>query len=126
MITTGYNILKVLKFCTHSVRNTSLQYYFGLMHVSDINDCNSNVTLCFNGGTCVDRILGFECQCLPGFSGPTCLNSTGGKCWGVLNVFSFLFVLLLRFLSRFPKILGFLVSNFLAGRFVEVSLRNRP
>ncbi|XP_072025363.1 LOW QUALITY PROTEIN: uncharacterized protein [Amphiura filiformis] len=27
---------------------------------------------CINGGTCLDRIDGYECQCLSGWSGPSC------------------------------------------------------
>ena len=31
---------------------------------------------CLNGGTCRDRVGGFDCECAPGFMGPRC-NSSG-------------------------------------------------
>jgi len=39
-------------------------------YVSDINDCTDDS--CLNGGTCVDRIQGFECQCPSLFRGSRC------------------------------------------------------
>lgn len=35
--------------------------------------CVSNP--CTNGGTCHEVLTGFECQCPPGWDGPTCANS---------------------------------------------------
>ncbi|GLG99745.1 uncharacterized protein GBIM_06139 [Gryllus bimaculatus] len=34
------------------------------------NDCVQGA--CHNGGTCIDRVGGFECSCPPGFVGPRC------------------------------------------------------
>ena len=36
----------------------------------DIDDCASN--LCENGGTCVDGINGYTCNCTDGFIGESC------------------------------------------------------
>ncbi|CAK8688751.1 unnamed protein product [Clavelina lepadiformis] len=44
----------------------------------DINDCASNP--CENGGTCIDRIQGFECQCPPGYTGDNCNNNGVESC----------------------------------------------
>ena len=43
-----------------------------LFDVTDIDECASNP--CLNGGTCVDRLDGFTCQCTSGFTGPICGN----------------------------------------------------
>jgi len=39
----------------------------------DIDDCASN--LCENGGTCVDGINGYTCNCTDGFIGESCRTS---------------------------------------------------
>ncbi|KAF5891231.1 neurogenic locus notch protein 2-like, partial [Clarias magur] len=36
----------------------------------EINECSSNP--CLSGGTCVDKVNGFECQCPPGTHGLLC------------------------------------------------------
>ena len=36
----------------------------------DIDECASNP--CLNGGTCIDRVNGFKCSCVPGFRGTRC------------------------------------------------------
>jgi len=36
----------------------------------DIDDCASN--LCENGGTCIDGINGYTCNCIDGFIGENC------------------------------------------------------
>ena len=45
-----------------------------------VNSCQNVV--CFNGGTCLDGPISFECQCAPGFTGDYCLTSTytSGTC----------------------------------------------
>ena len=43
--------------------------------VSEINECFSSP--CDNGGKCSDRLNGFRCSCLAGYTGDTC--NTGNK-----------------------------------------------
>ena len=62
---------------------------------TDINDCE-NVT-CQNGGTCVDQVNGFACNCTPGYTGELCemdiddcvgvTCQNGGTCVDQLNGF---------------------------------------
>ncbi|KAK2181409.1 hypothetical protein NP493_400g02051 [Ridgeia piscesae] len=40
----------------------------------DIDECASNP--CLNGGTCLDRLDGFTCECTYGFTGPICSKET--------------------------------------------------
>ena len=47
-----------------------LTCYFCFHFESDIDECASNP--CLNGGTCTDRVNGFTCSCVPGFSGTRC------------------------------------------------------
>ena len=44
--------------------------YLGADCSEDINDC-MNAT-CYNGGTCVDGIASFSCNCVEGYSGALC------------------------------------------------------
>ena len=37
---------------------------------TDIDECMS--APCFNGGSCGDAVNGFECACVPGYSGSLC------------------------------------------------------
>ena len=39
----------------------------------DINECASSP--CQNGGTCVDQVNQYTCQCAAGYSGTTCATS---------------------------------------------------
>lgn len=41
-----------------------------LISLTGINECTSGP--CQNGGTCLDLINMFECQCVPGFTGNQC------------------------------------------------------
>ena len=40
--------------------------------IKDINECDSSP--CSNGGSCVDLINGYLCNCLAAYSGKTCQN----------------------------------------------------
>ena len=44
-----------------------------LLNIVDIDECLSNP--CSNGGTCKDHINGYDCSCLPGYTGRDCLVS---------------------------------------------------
>ncbi len=44
-----------------------------MIRISDINDCRKHS--CRHGGTCVDGINSFSCNCSEGFSGMTCETS---------------------------------------------------
>lgn len=46
-----------------------------------MNECNQTNLACHNGGTCVDGVNGYTCQCPAHFSGPFC-NVTVTKCDG--------------------------------------------
>ena len=37
---------------------------------ADINECSSNP--CVNGGTCVDQVNAYVCNCTPGYAGVNC------------------------------------------------------
>ena len=45
----------------------------------DINECDPNP--CLNGGTCVDSIGSYTCQCVSGFGGDDC---DIGECWNII------------------------------------------
>ena len=51
---------------------------------ADINDCNA--TSCLNGGTCIDRIESYECQCAPPFSGVRCEVVPDGNYYGAVTL----------------------------------------
>lgn len=53
-----------------------------LLSELDINECAS--TPCQNGGTCVDKVNGFSCKCVAGFTGENC--ETGRKRWNDVSL----------------------------------------
>ena len=36
----------------------------------DVDECTSSP--CYNGGTCIDQVNSFRCDCVPGYGGPVC------------------------------------------------------
>ena len=50
--------------------------------LSDTNDCYPNP--CVNNGTCIDRVHGYNCTCVPGFKGRNC--SISKFCYDVILI----------------------------------------
>ncbi len=50
-----------------------MNFYFS---VADIDDCVNHT--CSNGGSCVDGVNSYSCNCLVGFTGDHC--ETGNMC----------------------------------------------
>ena len=44
-----------------------------LLLISDDDDCQG--VSCLNGGTCIDSVASFSCDCLAGYSGQLCETS---------------------------------------------------
>ena len=42
-----------------------------ILNIIDIDECLSNP--CSNGGTCKDRVNGYDCSCVPGYTGKDCV-----------------------------------------------------
>ena len=40
----------------------------------DVNECEANP--CKNGGTCVDLVGDYRCDCVPGYTGEDCEKGT--------------------------------------------------
>ena len=45
-------------------------YYYYYYLASDQDECSSNP--CLNGGTCVDQVNGYLCNCTDAYTGPRC------------------------------------------------------
>ena len=52
---------------------TSNGIYDGTFCSTDIDDCADSP--CDNGGTCIDKVADYDCNCVEGYSGKNC--STG-------------------------------------------------
>ena len=55
----------------HAVHSGKIIFYF-----TDIDDCVNNT--CVNGGSCVDGVNSYSCNCSAGYSGDRC--QTGNTC----------------------------------------------
>ena len=51
---------------------SAMLFYIYIITV-DMNDCSPNP--CQNGGTCTDKVAGFNCECTAGYNGDNCKNS---------------------------------------------------
>ena len=57
----------------HLYRKLKTIYYkAGYFIFPDINECDRNP--CQNGGTCVDKINSYQCDCVPGYTGTNCVT----------------------------------------------------
>ena len=43
----------------------------------DIDECVNHT--CSNGGSCVDGVNNYSCNCMPGFTGDRCQTGASGK-----------------------------------------------
>ena len=54
-----------------------LQYmpFYCVLTSTDIDECASGP--CQNGGTCIDQVNGYQCQCVPGYADLQCQTGKG-------------------------------------------------
>ena len=45
-------------------------YHFGTFNIVDIDDCSPNP--CQNGGSCIDEVDSYKCECVEGYFGENC------------------------------------------------------
>ena len=50
---------------------------FIMYDITDIDDCTS--ARCENGGSCVDQVNGYGCNCVGGYTGTLCQTGTRGR-----------------------------------------------
>ena len=55
------------------LKSNLMENYFPLLQFSDTNDCVPDP--CQNGGTCVDLVGSYRCDCKTGYSGTNCQTS---------------------------------------------------
>ena len=67
----NWNSKFIEKRISHTSRNTP--YSFLLSIFQDIDDCDPN--RCQNGGSCTDKVNGYDCTCAPGYIGRNCETS---------------------------------------------------
>ena len=58
------------KTCVFENMNVILSHYTIFTITSDIKECESNP--CVNGGNCTEFIEGYNCTCVPGYTGIHC------------------------------------------------------
>ena len=58
-------------------------FYQTTYFVSEVDECSSNP--CENGGTCIDGINEYSCQCVAGYIGANC--ETGSSCHFCLFIY---------------------------------------
>ena len=62
---------KLIRGFIHSIFRLLVLYFLWLFDLFiDIDECLS--ISCLNGGTCINLVGGFMCECPPGFRGDTC------------------------------------------------------
>ena len=59
--------------CAVSAPPITYSLIFNSVSLSDMDECSSNP--CANGGTCVDSVNGYLCQCAEGFADTNCSSS---------------------------------------------------
>lgn len=59
--------------CAVSAPLITYSLIFNTVSLSDVDECSSNP--CANGGTCVDSVNGYLCQCAEGFADTNCSSS---------------------------------------------------
>lgn len=59
------SIMKMAKIKIHIDFVSTLIIFF-----SDVDECLSNP--CYNGGSCVNGVMKYSCNCKPGFTGSRC------------------------------------------------------
>ena len=66
---------------SHFDDNCYLSEEYNVNYVSiDIDDCAVNV--CTNGGSCIDGVAGYTCNCLDGYTGKKCETGKLYKLFG--------------------------------------------
>ena len=68
-----------LKQHTHELTHTGLMLHYMpsncVLTSIDVDECASGP--CQNGGTCVDQVNGYQCQCAPGYTDLQCQTGKG-------------------------------------------------
>ena len=75
MLSRAFARADILETCAKQVRNYSFSSMFVNLRVNflDIDECSSSP--CENGGTCVDGVDVYTCECMAGYTGDQCETS---------------------------------------------------
>ena len=68
-------------------------FYRTTYFVSDVDECSSNP--CENGGTCIDGINEYSCQCVAGYTGLNCETGSSFSLFIKTIIYNSVFVQLL-------------------------------